>query len=242
MRSDELVSWSATAVNLPEHARNPIHTDAGARAAGFPSALVAGVSTYAYLTHVPVVGWGLDWVSGGGAEVRFHQPVFDGDLLRCVVVDGDEVRAVVDGSVRATADVWNETLPPPQSRPGDALEPLVLTLGEEWVDLAARLGDDLSIYADEGVIHPAAWPDLANQLVHRQLVDGSWIHTRSRIQHHALARLGGEAEVAATVVDRFTSRSGERAVLDVTIRVDGRLLTTIEHEAIVSITGSSARS
>ena len=41
------------AQNLPEHARNPIHTDEGARAAGFDRALVAGVTTYAYLANVP---------------------------------------------------------------------------------------------------------------------------------------------------------------------------------------------
>ena len=32
--------WSVTAVNLPEHARNAIHTDAGARAAGIRCLLV----------------------------------------------------------------------------------------------------------------------------------------------------------------------------------------------------------
>jgi hypothetical protein len=36
--------WTVVARNLPEHARNPIHTDAGAHAAGLPRALVAGGS------------------------------------------------------------------------------------------------------------------------------------------------------------------------------------------------------
>ena len=44
-------SSAVVARNLPEHARNAIHTDAGARAQGFPRALVAGVTTYAYLVH-----------------------------------------------------------------------------------------------------------------------------------------------------------------------------------------------
>lgn len=232
----ELAAWEVTALNLPEHARNPIHTDAGARAAGFPSALVAGVSTYAYLTHVPVVAWGPDWVAGGGAEVRFHLPVFDRDLLRCVVT-GDEVQATVDGSVRASARVWREASPPPADRRGEALEPDVVELGPEWVELAERLGDPLPLYRDGGIVHPAAWPDLANRVVHRQLVDGPWIHTRSRIQHHALARLGGEAELQAVVVERFATRAGQRAVLDVAIRVDGELVASIEHEAIVSLAG-----
>jgi len=53
-------SWTVTAQNLAEHARNPIHTDAGAQAAGFPRALVAGVTTYAYLTH-PIAAAGLSF-------------------------------------------------------------------------------------------------------------------------------------------------------------------------------------
>ena len=46
------VEWSVKAQNLPEHARNPIHTDAGAQAAGFPRALVAGVTTSVSYTHL----------------------------------------------------------------------------------------------------------------------------------------------------------------------------------------------
>ena len=80
----ELAAWSAPAVNLPEHADNAIHTDAGARAAGFPSALVAGVTVYAYMTHVPAAAWGLDWLRGGGAHVRFRSPIFDHDLVNYV--------------------------------------------------------------------------------------------------------------------------------------------------------------
>ena len=39
--------WRLVARNLPAHAGNPIHTDVGARAAGYPSALVAGVTVHA---------------------------------------------------------------------------------------------------------------------------------------------------------------------------------------------------
>ena len=55
------VTWTVQARNLPDHASNKIHTDDGARAAGFESALVAGVTTYAYLTRPLVAAWGLDW-------------------------------------------------------------------------------------------------------------------------------------------------------------------------------------
>ena len=96
----ELQPWSVTAVNLPEHGENPIHTDAGAIAAGFPGALVAGATVYAYLTHVPTAAWGLEWLSGGGAEVRFSSPVMNGALVDCVPIDG-VVEARVDAVVKA---------------------------------------------------------------------------------------------------------------------------------------------
>jgi acyl dehydratase len=72
-------------------------------------------------------------------------------------------------------------------------------------------------------------------VVTRNLVDGAWIHTRSRIRHHGIAHVGAMATVQATVVDRFDTRSGRRAVLDVAISVDGALVATIEHEAIVAL-------
>ena len=85
--------WSIVAQNLPEHARNPIHTDEGAQAAGFPRALVAGVTTYAYMTHPIVAAWGLDWLKCGGGEFRFRKPVFDKDVVTCEPTDiGDGVR------------------------------------------------------------------------------------------------------------------------------------------------------
>ena len=96
--------WTVTARNLAEHARNAIHTDEGAQAAGFPRALIAGVTTYAYMTHPIVEAWGLDWLSGGGAEIRFKSPVFLDDEVLCQPEPfGDEalVSALVGGEVRA---------------------------------------------------------------------------------------------------------------------------------------------
>ena len=41
--------------------------------------------------------------------------------------------------------------------------------------------------------------------------------------------------VEGWLVDRFTARSGERAVVDVRISVDGHPVAAIEHEAIVRL-------
>ena len=237
-------TFRVAARNLPEHARNAIHTDAGAQAAGFPRALVAGVTTYAYLTHVPTLAWGLDWISSGAAEVRLHRPVFEHDPLECVARFGDDdstmtVEAFVNGDAgeaerpRAVLHALRSAAPT-QDRPGETLQERTIQLTGEWGDYGRRAGDPLALYADGGIVHPAVWPSLANHIVHTQLARGPWVHTRSVIRHHGAAMVGASAIVRAVVVDRFF-RNGERAVLDVRIEIDGALVASLEHEAIIDL-------
>jgi len=234
------VEWSIIAQNLPEHARNPIHTDAGAQAAGFPRALVAGVTTYAYMTHPLVVAWGEDWLTRGGGEIRYRRPVFDQDVLRCVpVADGDAVLVqAITSELEQPRAIFRAV------RDGGELKPLrdgeVLPLKEfELIDTfscdyGSRAGDDFSFYADRGLVHPAVWPALANDVVYNYVARGSWVHMRSIIRHHATAKVGTTAELRSVVVRRFESH-GERAVLDVHILVGGQVVASLEHEAIVAL-------
>ena len=230
------------AVNSAEHSTNAIHTDAGARAAGFPGALVAGVTTYAYLTHPVVAAWGLDWVGSGGAEVRFDSPVFDGDKVACTpTVDADAVTvsATVDDEPRATLRAVRRGGAVLSARSGETLPARQIVLdGRYGSNYGSAVGDDLGIYAREGIVHPAVWPALANLVFAEQLVRGSWIHLRSAISHHAVAPTGATATVHSVVVDRSTRRSGERAVADITIEIDGQVVATVEHEAIIALPGA----
>lgn len=244
------VPWQVVAQNLPEHAGNAIHTDAGARAAGFPGALVAGVTTYAYLTHPIVAAWGLDWVASGGAEVRFRAPVLAGDVLTCdpqpVAGDSDEF-TVGALAARAPAVVLAELTahrraspPPPRPVHGGAevLPGLPVLLGDELgADYGLRAGDDLTVFVERGVVHPAVWPAIANRVTHAHLVRGPWIHLRSVVWHHRLAHVGEAAEVRAVVLRRY-ERGGERAVLDVRVTVASEPVATLEHEAIVRLPGA----
>ena len=238
--SDMPVEWSVIAQNLPEHARNPIHTDEGAQAAGFARALVAGVTTYAYLTHPVVAAWGLPWVRNGGGEVRFRRPVFALDHLRCApIVDDNElsIHALTNEpeQPRAVFQVVRSSADPVAMRHGEPLADTHIPLAGEWgSDYGSRAGDDFALFAQHGIVHPAVWPALANHVVHTSVARGSWIHTRSIVRHHALARAGAIADVSAVVVRRFESH-GERAVLDVQISVEGVLVATLEHEAIVAL-------
>lgn len=235
MTPTQLQPWSVTAVNLPEHADNPIHTDAGAHAAGFSGALVAGVTTYAAMTHLPVTAWGREWISSGGAAVRFRQPILDGDTVDCIVEDNRRVTAEVDGSVRVEADFVTIVRDAIAHRSGDALQPIQFLLDASWSDYGMRSGDDSSIYAEDGIAHPSSWPRIANQFCHDQLVTGSWIHVRSRIAHLGVAPIGAEIRAVANIVERIDSRAGERAILDVLITADGVDVAAVEHEAIISL-------
>ena len=242
MSAPAIEPWSVVARNNPEHARNPIHTDAGAQAAGFARALVAGVTTYAYLTHPIVVAWGIDWLAGGGADVRFRSPVCQDDRVR-LVSTGDEDDVVIDAFVgddqpRATLRATRDSGPPPALRVGEPLRLQKVGLeGEYGSDYGLRAGDDLAMFTNLGVVHPAVWPALANYVVHRDVARGPWIHTRSIVRHHATAPAGAQATLTSVVVERFDSRAGERAVLDVRIEVAGIPVATLEHHAIVALPG-----
>ena len=240
MNPADVQPFHITAQNLPEHAKNPIHTDAGAQAAGFPRALVAGVTTYAYLTHPVAVAWGIDWVASGGGAVRFRRPVFDQSLVRCEpTVDGDAVviAAITDDpdQPRATFRAIAHSEPVTPLRSGEPLPTKYVSLAGEWGgDYGERAGDTWPFYAEHGIVHPTVWPALANNMMHTEVARGSWIHTRSIIRHHATAPQGAAAEVRAAVVRRFQAH-GERAVLDVHIVVDGVVVASLEHEAIVAL-------
>lgn len=229
-----LQPWSVTATNLPEHADNAIHTDTGARAAGFPGALVAGVTTYGYLTHAPATAWGGTWLAGGGAEVRFRHPVLDGDRVDLEIGDAGNVTADVSGATKVEA-TFVERAAEMLRCEGEELELIEFTIDQSWSDYGSRSGDDCPIYAELGVAHPTIWPRIANRFCHEQLVDGSWIHVRSKISHHGLASIGTTIQARAVVADRFESRAGERVVLDVRIDTDGVPLATVEHEAIIRL-------
>ena len=231
----ELSPWSVHAINLPDHADNKIHTDEGARAAGFPGALVAGATIYAYMTHPPAAAWGTDWLSNGGCELHLRRPVFDGDLVDCVISTEDGapvVTATVDGDARSSIRLWNHANAP-DLRDGDPLKPYTTELTNHQIDYGLRCGDDLTIYAEQNIAHPVTWVDLANRVFIDNLVTGPWIHVRSKVFHEGLAPIGSQVHIESRLLDRFDSRAGERAVVDMRIYADDQPVATIEHEAII---------
>ena len=233
-------TWSVHAKNLPEHARNPIHTDEGRRAVGFDGALVAGVTIYAYLSNPVITFWGIDWLREGSATVEFKSPVLAGELVECVTVSNHgslDVNATVNDEVRAkcTASMNKATPVASPTLSSESLESEEIHLIDEWENYGQRAGDDHEIYFQHGLIHPAVWPALANYVVERNLASGAWVHTRSKIHHHDLVEIGSIASIESQVINRFTTSSGNRAVIDISIKVAGKKVVSLEHEAIVTL-------
>ncbi len=237
--SDEFAPWSIKAINLPEHADNPVHTHEGGLAAGFPGAVVGGTTIYAYMTRPVAMAWGPEWVTGGGADTAFRAPVIEDDLVAVTSDETAEAHRIV-ASVAGRECAWlAPTLTPAEfsSPKGERFEPLVLTLGTEWHDYARRAGDDLALYDEHNIVHPVVWPSLANRVFTTHLVTGPWVHTRSRIAHLGPAHPGDTVVIEVWETDRFQSRSGERAVVDIRFSVDDRPVAAVEHEAIVKLAG-----
>ncbi len=230
--------WAVRAVNLPEHAENPIHTDAGAQAAGFERALVAGVTTYAYLMRPPCAAWARSFLDDGWSSVRLRSPVFEDDPLT-ITPDGDTISAVAGGEVRAVARAGLGELPddlgPIPARPIEAVEPVTRDVGPgtDWWRYTQRAGDDLALH-DEFVA-PATWVSLANHLFHRRLVVGSWIHTESIVRHLGAAPADCTVTVEGDVIERAEHRLGVMATADLRMLVDGVVAARIRHRALVEL-------
>ena len=233
-------TWSVHAKNLPEHSRNPIHTDEGGKAAGFDGALVAGVTVYAYLTNPILTLWGVDWLREGSSVVEFKSPVLADELVECITVLDDmslNVNATVSNQIRAQCTAFIGK-PVSSNSPDSSIELLEteeIHLVNEWENYGHRLGDDHEIYSELGVIHPAVWPSLANYVVEKNLVTGAWVHTRSKISHHNLVQIGSVATLESRVINRFETKAGNRAVINVAATVEGEKVAEVEHEAIVSL-------
>ena len=137
-------TWSVHAKNLPEHSRNPIHTDEGGKAAGFDGALVAGVTVYAYLTNPILTLWGVDWLREGSSVVEFKSPVLADELVECITVLDDmslNVNATVSNQIRAQCTAFIGK-PVSSNSPDSSIELLEteeIHLVNEWENYGHRL-------------------------------------------------------------------------------------------------------
>lgn len=230
-----LQPWQTSAINLAEHADNPVHTDEGATAAGFPSALVAGTTVHAYLTHPAAAAWGSDWLDRGWSQLRLIAPMFDNDTVDLVPNEDGVIHALVGGLLRATLEVATHAPTAPERTVLEQHPELAFDLTNDLGTYGLRAGDDLAIYPTEGRAHPSVWPSIGNSVTKKFHVTGPWVHVRSAITHLGFVANDAVVTARSAVVDRFETRAGQRVVLDIEASVDGTAVARIEHESIIRL-------
>jgi hypothetical protein len=211
---------------------------------------------YAYLTHLPVDQWGLDWLRSGTMAARLSHPVYDAELVTIDgTLDGEAMDLTLrgpDGQVRATgraalgAPAGDQPIPdeaavpdrrPPASaatlRPGTVLG----SIAEQFdatraVDYLASVREDLPLYAEGPYAHPAWLLRFANSVLSTNVRLGPWLHVSSEVTLLGVVGDGQAIDVRGVVVDEY-ERKGHRFVeLDVAVLAEGDLVQRIAHTAI----------
>jgi acyl dehydratase len=75
-----LLTYKVRARNTSSDSENKIHDDAVAATYGFRGGLVPGVTIYGYMTTPIVARFGMKWLERGSMQVRFLNPLYEGDL------------------------------------------------------------------------------------------------------------------------------------------------------------------
>jgi hypothetical protein len=261
-----LADYPVRARNIDPASDNKIHDDDVARRFGFGGALVPGVELFAYMTHPLVEAWGPDFLSRGAVEVRFRQPVYDGeDVVACArPAESDEEMLELelrgpDGSVRSVGvarrvagrptglDRFAETPLPatlapagPESLPpgalGSVLEDVDASGARRYLD---DIAESLPVYADMGVVHPGALLRMVNAVLVRNVALGPWIHTASSCVFLGLARVPTVLKAHANVTETFERKGNEYVRYDALVMSDEQPVMYVEHTAIYAIQGPS---
>jgi hypothetical protein len=213
---------------------------------------------FAYLAHLPMARWGMDWLAGGFMQARFVKPVYDGDAAGVVAeLDADGALSLsisARGDLCATATARAAGAGPPASllpiadMPDHDTRPVAspvslakgLTLGtlrevytrDEGLAHIEAVRDDPALY-DDGRVANAAWLlRRANYVLADNVKLGPWIHVESAINLHSLLHDGELLEVRAVVEDNVDTKGHLMVVLDVQMLCERRPIMTCRHLAI----------
>ena len=232
------------AVNTAADRENKIHDDRVAAEYGFKGGLVPGVTIYGYLAAGAMEHFGESWLDHGAMDVRFREPLYDGDEVTVSVRSLDHGHISIDAGV-ATATAWIHTESAAAPGPAHRLERRMATahalapgtvLGtlEKTLDLAqSRMSAPLDpAIGPARLAHPAILLALANQVFVDNYQLGPWIHAASEVRKFSSARDGETLCVHARIEDRYERKGHEFVVLNVLILAGTRVVESVRHTAI----------
>ena len=256
---ENAAEYRVQACNLSHASENKIHDDGVARRFGFTGGLVPGVEVYAYMTHVPIAQWGIEWLERGTAECRFFKPVYDGRFVTVsasgtaralsIMLESEGERCA-SGAASLPLEpektpALPDALPIPhiEHRPdanestlatGRRMSSLPLHVTHDYLEqYLAAIRESEPLYAREGLAHPALMLRLSNSALKDNVRLGPWIHTASTIRHYALAHAGESLVAHALVAANYESKGHRFVELEVTVVADGvRPVAQVRHTAI----------
>src|SRR5712675_62903 len=227
-------------------------------ASGSAAGWCRGSTSTGYMTHMPVARWGRAWLERGTAECRFFKPVYDGEIATVTAGEGaGEIEILVESRGERCA-TGRAALPaaPPAAPPIDSFREVAqraerppadeasLAVGT-WLGLdpypitpelaaehRANLRENLPLYAEEGLIHPALILRACNFVLNRNVSLGPWIHVSSRIQHVAAARVGMNLAARGRVTANYEHKGHRFVDVDVLVLADDRPIAQVAHLAI----------
>jgi hypothetical protein len=236
------------AVNTAANSENKIHDDRVASQFGFRGGLVPGVTVYGYLAEAVFDHFGEIWLSRGAMDVRFRQPVYEGEEVEVTVEAEANQRIKVEIAGRASAVAWvqDESVPalielsaPPVARRAAtkntlAASTILGSLGKRLGRTDSRLSAPLDAWiGPQRLAHPAILLGLANEIFVANYELGPWIHAASEVRKFSVARYCQQIAVRARIEEEFERNGHDTAVLTVQVLGPyGRLIEHVRHTAI----------
>jgi hypothetical protein len=246
---------------------NRIHADDVAQRYGFEGGLVPGVTVYGYACPALVEALGPAWVDRGTAHMRFVAPCYEGDELVVTVqtappppfevgVSTGERKCVVGSAALADSGpggvdfpaIPAAPAPAPDDRPGPdeeffvagrVLGSVMMATDQATVDAyLTGIGEPLTTYAVDGVVHPGHLLGGANRVLTANVVLPTWLHVESDVEHRRAITVGQEVEVRARIDEVFERRGHQFVRLDVAWMSGGDAVAVARHTAIWRLAGS----
>ncbi|MEX0782798.1 MAG: hypothetical protein WD557_09115 [Dehalococcoidia bacterium] len=145
------------------------------------------------------------------------------------------------------ADFPERPTPAADARPPADEESLAAgtVLGTAYADFTPEVAerflseveDDHPVYrGPEAIAHPGYLIRFANDVLHRSVLMGPWIHVESETQHHGLVRYGDALSTRGKVLEVFERKGHRFVVLDVLTVANGdRPVQRVRHTAIYQL-------